>query len=152
MGTSTPVVTVSADDWGTPASVFDPLDAEFRFDLDVAASDWNAKCGRYFTVSDNALWLPWAPARCWMNPPYGRELAAWVSKAHAEAGRGALVVGLLPARVDVRWFHDHVVDVGAEVRFVRGRIAFDRPRSWQGTLRRDSSPFPSMIVVWRPTA
>ena len=31
-------------DWSTPQDLFDELDAEFHFTLDVCASDWNATC------------------------------------------------------------------------------------------------------------
>ena len=34
--------------WETPQRLFDELDAEFHFTLDVAASDENHKCARYF--------------------------------------------------------------------------------------------------------
>lgn len=39
--------------WETPQKLFDELDAEFHFTLDVAASDENHKCARYFTQSDD---------------------------------------------------------------------------------------------------
>lgn len=32
--------------WSTPGRVFDPLNAEFCFTLDVCAEPWNAKCER----------------------------------------------------------------------------------------------------------
>ena len=41
--------------WETPQKLFDELDAEFHFTLDVAASDENHKCARYFTQSDDGL-------------------------------------------------------------------------------------------------
>lgn len=137
--------TDSSEEWATPQGLFDALDDEFRFDLDVAASAANAKCARYFTEADNGLWQPWAPSRCWMNPPYGRSTVSWVRKAVLEAQSGALVVGLLPARTDTAWFHDHVLEVGAEIRFVRGRVAFDGPSR---VVPR--APFPSLVVIWRP--
>ena len=138
--------TTQSDEWSTPAGLFDALNDEFQFDLDVAASDDNAKCERYFTVVDNGLWQRWAPARCWMNPPYGSASTRWVRKAADEAARGALVVGLLPARTDTVWFHEHVLEAGAEVRFLRGRVAFDLP----GIRIRPRAPFPSLIAIWRP--
>lgn len=137
----------TSSEWGTPAELFDPLNDEFRFDLDVCASAVNAKCERFLTVDDNGLWQPWAPARCWMNPPYGMATREWVHKAWLEAGRGALVVGLIPARTDTDWFHRYVVRAGAEVRFVRGRVRFELPdRDPNGRC-----PFPSLVVVWRPS-
>lgn len=139
--------TDSSEEWATPQGLFDALHDEFRFDLDVAASAANAKCERFFTETDNGLWQPWAPSRCWMNPPYGRATTDWVRKAFRESLAGALVVGLLPARTDTAWFHEWVLEAGAEVRFVRGRVAFDGPSR---VVPR--APFPSLIVVWRPPA
>lgn len=138
----------TSSEWGTPAELFDPLDDEFRFSLDVCASAANAKCPAYFDILQNALWRDWAPSRCWMNPPYGGATREWVHKAYLEAGRGALVVGLIPARTDTVWFHQYVIRAGAEVRFVRGRVRFELPdREPNGRC-----PFPSVVVVWRPPA
>ena len=35
--------------WETPQYFFDALDKVFRFDLDAAASEANAKCDNYFS-------------------------------------------------------------------------------------------------------
>ena len=136
----------TSNEWGTPDALFAPLHDEFRFDLDVCASIDNAKCERFYSEADNGLWQTWAPSRCWMNPPYGRSTREWTRKAHIESARGALVVALLPARTDTAWFHDYIVKAHAEVRFVRGRVPFELP----GRIPNGRSPFPSLIVVWRP--
>jgi phage N-6-adenine-methyltransferase len=129
-------------DWETPQALFDELNEEFGFVLDVCASHENAKCSSYFTMEVDGLRQPWGDyGVCWMNPPYGREISRWVAKAHHEAEYGATVVGLVPARTDTAWWHDHIQGK-AEVRFLRGRIRF----SGGGP-----APFPSCIVVWRPT-
>ena len=52
----------------------------------------------------------------------------------------ALVVMLLPARTDTRWFHDFIYGKGAEIRFIKGRLKFGG-----GTA---NAPFPSMVVVF----
>ena len=39
----------ATDVWATPQSLFDELNAEFTFSLDVCALPENAKCDRYFT-------------------------------------------------------------------------------------------------------
>ena len=44
------------DLWGTPQDLFDELDAEFHFDLDVCALPDNAKCKRYYTPEMDGLW------------------------------------------------------------------------------------------------
>ena len=127
------------EDWETPREFFERLDGEFHFDLDVCAFPHNAKCPAYFTKEDDGLAREWGNRTCWMNPPYGREIAAWVEKARREAERGALVVGLLPARTDTRWWQEHVHG-HADVRFLSGRLKFGGADT--------GAPFPSAIAVW----
>lgn len=67
--------TSKTSEWETPAELFEQLDAEFHFDLDPAATDENAKCRRYFTLADDGLSQPWAPARVFLNPPYGFQIS-----------------------------------------------------------------------------
>jgi phage N-6-adenine-methyltransferase len=136
-----PLMSSLTDDWGTPSEFYAGLHHEFGFTLDVAASHTNAKCDRYFTVEDDGLAQPWAPEICWMNPPYGRSIPAWVAKAWHESTLGATVVGLLPARTDTAWWHDYVLKAG-ELRFVRGRLRF------YGIAK--DAPFPSAVAIWRP--
>lgn len=130
-----------SDERGTPPEMFAPLAAEFGLELDVCATAENAVLARYLTREDDALMLPWAPARCWMNPPYGREVGYWVAKAAAEAARGALVVSLLPATTDTAWFHEVVLPL-AELRWLRGRLRFvGQPHS---------APFGSLVAIFHP--
>lgn len=126
-------------EWETPQALFDALHARFHFDLDVCATAENAKCPRFFSPAENGLSQDWGGGRCWMNPPYGREIAAWARKARQEAERGALVVGLLPARTDTRWWQEDVMG-HADVRFVGGRLRFGSATN--------SAPFPSAVALW----
>lgn len=128
------------DLWETPKDFFDKLDAEFRFNLDVCALPENAKCAAFYSPDVDGLSQPWY-GRCWCNPPYGRQVGRWVAKAAQSAAEGATVVMLLPARTDTAWFHDYIYG-RAEVRFVRGRLKFGGSRN--------SAPFPSMVVIFRP--
>ena len=127
--------------WATPRALFDSLNAEFGpFELDPCASVENAKCERFFTKEQDGLKQEWA-GKVFMNPPYGREIGAWVKKAFEAAKRGgATVVCLLPARTDTAWWHDYCAQ--GEVRFLRGRVKFEGATN--------SAPFPSAIVVFRP--
>lgn len=133
--------------WATPPEVFDPLHAEFNFTLDPCATPRTAKCLRYFTEVEDGLAQDWGTERVFMNPPYGREVYAWTKKARESAARGALVVGLLPASTDLKWWHDDVVGHAAEVRYIRGRVRF-----LTGGPYRASGFFASVVVVWRPPA
>ena len=131
----------ATDQWPTPQTFFDVWAARFVFELDVCADAGNAKCSRFFSVDDDGLAQSWAPAVCWMNPPYGREIGKWVRKACEESRRGATVVCLLPARTDTAWWHDYVIP-HAEVTFVRGRLKFGSAKA--------GAPFPSAVAVFRP--
>lgn len=68
------------DEWETPQDIFDKLDEEFHFTLDVCATKENAKCGKYFTKEDNGLSQDWEDETVWCNPPYGRSIKYWVWK------------------------------------------------------------------------
>jgi len=127
----------ATDQWETPPELYALLDTEFGFGLDVCALPENAKCERFFGPDDDGLAQEWAGV-CWMNPPYGSEIAAWVGKAHAAAAAGATVVCLVPARTDTAWWWDHCRH--GQVRFLRGRLKFGG-----GTM---GAPFPSALVIF----
>lgn len=128
--------------WATPQDLFDRLDREFGFEVDVCAEKWNAKCARYYSPKDDGLAQQWRGV-CWMNPPYGREISKWVRKAYLAAEAGATVVCLLPARTDTGWWHEYCMR--AEVRFIRGRVKFLRPEG-----PKYNAPFPCAVVVFKP--
>lgn len=49
----------SSDEWTTPESVFDSLNAEFNFTLDPCATSDNHKCAQYFTKDQDGLTKNW---------------------------------------------------------------------------------------------
>lgn len=127
--------------WETPAAWFRYLDLEFGFTLDPCCEPDTAKCPRYYTPEDDGLSRSWADERVFMNPPYGRDITAWMRKAYEESrDNGALVVCFVPARVETRWWHDYAVK--GEVRFPVGRVKFEGST--------ENAPFPVAIVVFRP--
>ena len=126
-------------EWATPDSVWKPLDAEFHFTLDVCATAENTRCQRYHTKETNGLRQPWDGV-CWMNPPYGREMIAWLKRAVAERDNGVTTVALIPARTNTGWWHD-IVTPNSEVRFVRGRPRFGDADH--------GLPFPLAVVIFR---
>ena len=136
------------DGWTTPSDVLERLYQVNggRFDLDPCSP---ARRGPHATVQarvryiaeDDALTLPWRTGSVFMNPPYGRTLPSWVAKAKDEvhSGRARVVFGLIPARTDTRWWHNHVA-AHADVWMLKGRLSFgkgDQP-----------APFASAIVIW----
>lgn len=141
------------NDWRTPREFFEKLHAEFGFVVDAAASPQNAMLPDYWTVTDNALAQDWT-AVCrekggaiWCNPPYGRNIGAWVTKAWIESTRGATVVLLTFARTDTVWWHSWAAKA-SEIRFVKGRLRFEKPDGTRG----DAAPAPSVVLVFKPAA
>ncbi len=129
----------ATDLWETPQDLFDVLNKEFHLDWDVCANESNTKRYYFFDKEEDGLAQNWKGLRAWMNPPYGREIGKWVEKA--STGGADIVVALLPARTDTRWWHDWIQDK-AEVRFIKGRLKFGG--------HKNSAPFPSAIVIFRP--
>ena len=129
-------------EWATPQWLFDKLNEEFSFTVDVCAKFENAKVGVFFSKEVDGLkedWNIYPVNICWMNPPYGREIVKWVEKAYNESLKGTTVVCLLPARPDTRWWHDYVMKA-KEIRFIKGRLKFGGAKN--------SAPFPSCVVVF----
>jgi len=124
-GKGSPALTSDRTDWETPRELFDRLNAFWHFDLDAAASDTNHLCVDYYTKETDGLAHSWAGRRVWCNPPYGKQIAAWARKAYEETRDGrTLVIMLVPARTDTRWYHDYIQGHAAEVKFIRGRLKY----------------------------
>lgn len=130
----------SKSEWETPKALFDELDSEFGFTLDPCATVENAKCEKFYTKADDGLKQDWSDEVVFMNPPYGREIYRWMGKAYRESLKGATVVCLVPSRTDTKWWHDWAKR-GA-VRFIKGRLKFGNAKN--------SAPFPSAIVIFKP--
>jgi len=120
-------------DWATPPDIFDRAAALALalcgqpFNLDPCGAHEHhysayrivSAGGRCFDGSTPALdglLQPWgdvaaAPAVAFVNPPYGRAIAAWIAKiaGEVEAGRAALVCALIPVRTDTRWWQRFIV-------------------------------------------
>mgnify|MGYP001606612476 CR=1 FL=1 len=116
------------------------------------------RLGRMGTcVGEDGLKCRWSGERVFCNPPYGGQEGQWVLKAYQEVylyPNGAdLVVLLLPVKTGMGWFHAaiwredvHAPRKGVEVRFLKGRQAFEGPMNPAG----ESARFESMVVVMRP--
>jgi len=119
----------ASEEWATPADVYAALDAEFHFDFDP--------CPLGGTEDGTApLFVTWEGRRVYCNPPYGPGIRPFLERG-SEAD---VAVFLIPARTDVRWFHEIVLPFAKEIRFIKGRLKFGDAKN--------SAPFPSMIVVF----
>lgn len=128
------------EEWATPQDFIDKLNNEFHFTLDVCSTHENAKCEKHYTKHDDGLSQNWTGEVVWCNPPYGRQMPKWIQKCAAHGKQGVAVM-LIPARTDTKAFHEYIYGK-SEIRFVKGRLKFGG--------RKNSAPFPSMIVVFRP--
>lgn len=145
---SKPVAMSSLDDtWTTPRDFFAKVNEEFGFVLDAAALQSSTLCERWYgpdhpdETRRDAFDHNWAndslQGGVWLNPPYGKTIRQWMAKAKSEAlDNGALVVALVPARTDTRWFHESCM--GFEIRLIKGRLKFGAG---------DAAPFPSALIV-----
>ena len=94
--------------WETPQDLFDKLNAEFHFDLDVCALPENAKCEKYYTPEDDGLLQPWNGV-CWCNPPYGRTIGKWVQKAYETfAGGVRLLCSFLQEQIQNGFMNTYI--------------------------------------------
>lgn len=127
-------------DWKTPNAllvrVLRCLDQE-HFNTDVCASEANVPALQFFDSKNDGLSQVWK-GFCWMNPPYGRKINRWIQKARES--KGSVVVCLLPARTDTKWWQEHVSETAELVVFLRGRVRFIGATA--------SAPFPSAIVIF----
>lgn len=125
-----------SQDWRTPRSLYQALDAEFGFTLDPCP-----------TGGTEGLSRSWAGQVVFMNPPY-RNVAHWMKKVVDECrdAPATLVVALVAARTDTEWWHDCVLPFASEIRFIRGRLRFDaHPKRGNGS---GTAPFASVIVIF----
>lgn len=146
------------NEWYTPPEVRDRVLTEWPIALDAAATADCALVPDYLGPDhddparrDSLVFDHWAGlagvGAVWLNPPYlpSNHLAAFLARAAATAGAGATVVGLVPASTGTRWWWTHVVESGAQVEFLRGRLAFTGPHATPG----QTAPWASALVVWK---
>lgn len=163
------------DRWCTPRSIFDELHTVYAFDCDAAAVAATALCGSWFgpdhpdaarrdALASAARW----GSSAWLNPPYSQMLA-FMAAVCRQADAGARVVVLCPARPDTGWWWRYVLGRrpagsrrrggpapgtphggrrATEIRWIPGRVTFDRPPGANGS--SGPAPFPSVVLVYEP--
>jgi hypothetical protein len=119
-------------EWRTPRTLFDGLDAEYRFTLDGAGDQENGLLPRVSTLTAP---ISWAGERVFCNPPWS-DIPPFV-----ELGAVAeFAVLLVPARVNARWFH-RALELGAVPTFFLGKPKFEQPGR--------NSPVDCLLLVYR---
>jgi len=117
-------------DWATPQGLYDQLNKEFNFNCDP--------CPLGGVEYMNGLEMEWGTST-FCNPPYGKEISRWTSKAVEEANKGKTIVLLIPSRTDTKWFQNDIMKA-KEIRFIKGRLKFGGSKT--------SAPFPSAIAIF----
>ena len=146
-----------SNEWETPQALFDKLNKTYGFTLDPCCTKENHKCEKYYTLEDDGLSKSWKGERVFINPPYGG-IGKWVKKAYEESlHKDGLVVMLIPARTDTRYWHDYIMNASV-IYFIKGRLKFKNKVIADYTGKTDVSPapFPSVVVVfgeprWAPS-
>jgi phage N-6-adenine-methyltransferase len=135
----------SKDNWETPQYLFELLDNEFHFDIDLAASNQNHLCKEYYTKENSGLKANCQGKTVFCNPPYD-SLEIWIKKCFEESQKPhTTIVLLMPNRTDTQYFDKYCWNA-YEIRIVKGRINFlingKRPK-------RGGNNHPSLIVIFK---
>jgi phage N-6-adenine-methyltransferase len=133
-----------SDNWATPKDFYDKLNAEFDFDFDPCPLSFEE-----ITPEKDGLLIHWGK-RNFINPPYSRKLKeAFVKKAIQESRKGNLCVLLLPVSTSTILFHDFIQPNAKEIRFIRGRIAFEGINTKGEKVQNKCGMHDSMVVIFK---
>ena len=91
----------------TPKDIWDELNQEFNFTIDVCASNKNHLLPRYYTEKEDGLKQDWTGEIVYCHPPFDGNIGRWVEKASKSK---CLTVMLLPASTHTRYFHRYIWD------------------------------------------
>ena len=131
------------DEWETPLDLFDTLNEEFDFKVDLCANNSNKKCHvytddvqEYYNNGGYNLFESF-----WMNPPYSRvNIDKCMETAYQISTNGKTVVCLVRFDPSAKWFQEWVDFKAAEVRMLNRRVKFQGAAS--------AYNFPCCVVVY----
>jgi len=128
----------ASDHWATPQKLYDELNTEFNFDFDPCP----------LHADFDGLTIEWGNSN-FVNPPYNRQdKPRFIQKAFDEWKKGKTVVLLIPSATGTKQFHELILP-NAEVRFVKGRIAFCGYNTKGEYTDKNKGKHDSMIVIFR---
>ncbi len=145
------------DEWQTPDWLYNALDSEFHFDIDVACNFKNSKAK--FGLFGTGLIDEWnydmktnhGAKTVFCNPPYSN-ITPWVRKAVEQLDNGVTSVFLVPSSTDTAWFQFCIYNA-REIRFITsdgkrsGRVHFINPNTKKTVTGNTSG---SCIIVFKP--
>lgn len=158
-------------EWRTPPDLFARLDQRYRLGYDAFASHKNHVLPMYSTVEGtfnqqgwcscsepkwcasygfmgdtDGLTHDWSGLRVFMNPPFTRGfIEQAVEKAYEEREHAAIIVALLPAATETRWFQRFVLP-HCHIDWLPRRVRFINPETGK---QGDSPTTGHVIAVFR---
>lgn len=132
------VFSKKSDKWNTPIDFYNKLNNLYSFDLDPCSDNNNLKTKNFYTEKENGLIQKWK-GNVFCNPPYSN-IKQWVKKCSEEKYNCNIIVLLIPARTDTKYFHEYIYNQ-CDIEFIKGRLKFGNSKN--------SAPFPSMLVFFK---
>lgn len=128
-------------DWQTPSHIAEAVRKFYggTIDLDPCTTRDNPVGAKaFYTPDEDGLQSKWpSGAKVYMNPPYGREIRPWTSRAAIHDGP---VIMLVPARTDTTWFQELADRRFCSFCFIKGRLTFKGAPA--------PAPFPSVLIYF----
>lgn len=132
------------NEWKTPQSLYDKLNAEFNFDFDPCPLFYGE-----ITPDRDGLLIPWGKSN-FINPPYERKLKeCFIKRAIDESKKGAVCVMLLPVSTSTEIFHKYILPNTIDIRFIKGRVKFEGVNTKGELVKTKCGMHDSMIVVFK---
>jgi len=129
---------LNSDHWETPDDFYKKLDDEFNFDFDPCP----------LNADFDGLTIEWGNSN-FVNPPYNRiDKPKFIKKAFEEYKKGKTCVLLIPSATGTKQFHELILPY-AEIRFVKGRIAFKGFNTKGEYSTKNKGKHDSMIVIFK---
>lgn len=128
----------NSDHWRTPDWLYKQLDAEFHFDFDPCP----------LNSPFDGLSIEWGQSN-FVNPPYNRvDKPRFIQRAFDEWRKGKTCVLLIPVSTSTIQFHELILPY-AEIRFLKGRVAFEGTNSKGEFVKTRKGKHDSMIVIFK---
>jgi len=136
----------------TPKNIWNNLQNEFNFTIDLCASDQNYLIKRYYTKEQNALVQNWDNEIGYCHPIFDVNIPKFIAKAFKH---NCFIVYLLPASTHAVYFHKYLWDGNSnkpkkniEIRF----LEMDRKNGYKFLSDNNEEPKygylkPLMIVI-----
>lgn len=124
------IISSTSVDWNTPQWLVDKVVETLGIiNLDPCSNPHSVvPAVRKVQLPEDGLAVPWGDYYgVYVNPPYGRGIASWISKGLTASAVGANVIMVIPAAVDTKHWHSYVWPSASRICFLKGRVKFDLP-------------------------